>query len=196
MNSWVTCDYEVHSRCGFCDSRLANWPERVDHLAAHFKEGKKIEHWKGDAGFEPHIERLVENAIPINTIPMEAKTMDPYSASSDNHRRTATLNPDSTLHYSSPGQMDWLGLDDQLYAYIKEQLANNYVPTDQEIQGRARMFVYGLDDPWNQTRADIPSWLEVFKQRVGLMSLPSAPGRNVYVSLEDGGPAAMHPSSS
>ena len=165
----------------------------MEHLAAHFKEGKKIEEWKGDAGFEPHIERLVENSIPINTIAFEMKTVEPYSASNDSHRRTATLNADSTIHYSSAAQLDWLGLDDQLYAYVKEQLAKNHVPTDQEIQLQGRILVYGLDDPWNQTRADIPSWLESFKERVGLMSLPSAPGRNVYVGLEDGRAATVYP---
>jgi len=190
MDSWVRYDYEIRSRCGFCDSTLANWPERVDHLAAHFKEGKKIEEWKGGAGFEPHIEGLIENAIPISIIAVEMNTVDPFSASSVSHRRTATLNPDSTIHYSSPGQMDWLCLDDHLDAYVKEQLAMNYVPTDQEIQIQARIFVYGLDDPWNQTRADIPSWMESFKQRVGLTLQPSISGRNVYVGFEEGGPAA------
>ncbi|KAK2036611.1 hypothetical protein LZ31DRAFT_636497 [Colletotrichum somersetense] len=45
---------------------------------------------------------------------------------------------------------------------------NNHVPTDEEIQYQARWILYGDDDPWNQTPADIAEWLADFKKQVGL----------------------------
>ena len=190
MDSWVSYDYDVRSRCGFCNIELQSWPERVEHLAVHFKQGTTMKHWKGDHGFESRIEDIVENAVPPYMIQFEKTTPDPFSASSDSHRRTATLNADATLHWTSASQCGYLDLQKQLNLYIKEQIARDHVPTDHEIRARARILVYGGNDTWNQTRADIPEWLEHFKLRNGLMSLPVAPGRNAYVGCDKAIPEA------
>ncbi|MCJ1290267.1 hypothetical protein MMC34_001803 [Xylographa carneopallida] len=169
---------------------IVGWPERVEHLAVHFKQGTTMKHWKGDHGFESRIEDIVENAVPPYMIQFEKTTPDPFSASSDSHRRTATLNADATLHWTSASQCGYLDLQKQLNLYIKEQIARDHVPTDHEIRARARILVYGGNDTWNQTRADIPEWLEHFKLRNGLMSLPVAPGRNAYVGCDKAIPEA------
>ncbi|MCJ1285642.1 hypothetical protein MMC26_004983 [Xylographa opegraphella] len=162
----------------------AGWPERVEHLSVHFKKGTTMKDWKGDHGFEPRIEDIVENAVPPYMIQFEKTTPDPFSAESDSHRRTAILNSDSTIHWTSASQCGYLDLQKQLDSYIKEQIARDHVPTDHEIRDHARVLVFGGDDTWNQTRADIPEWLEHFKLRAGLISLPAIPGRNAYVGRD------------
>ncbi|MCJ1392141.1 hypothetical protein MMC18_005008 [Xylographa bjoerkii] len=184
MDSWVSYDYDVRSRCGFCDIEIKSWPERVEHLSVHFKQGTTMKDWKGDHGFEPRIEDLVENDVPPYLIQFEKITPDPFSASSDSHRRTATLNSDSTLLWTSASQCGYLDLQKELHVYIKEQVTRDHVPTDHEIRDRARVLVFGDDDTWNQTRADIPEWLEHFKLRAGLVSLPAVPERNAYVGRD------------
>lgn len=64
MDSWKVPTPDIRSRCGFCGSLLSSWPERVDHLAEHFKSGSDMSSWKGDWGFEPAVLSMVENAIP------------------------------------------------------------------------------------------------------------------------------------
>ncbi|XEV01158.1 hypothetical protein FSHL1_006445 [Fusarium sambucinum] len=44
----------------------------------------------------------------------------------------------------------------------------SHVPTDEELRHQARWIAYGDDDPWNQTHADNPQWLQRFKDSVGL----------------------------
>ncbi|KAG8356554.1 hypothetical protein FVEN_g5701 [Fusarium venenatum] len=44
----------------------------------------------------------------------------------------------------------------------------SHVPTDEELRHQARWIAYGDDDPWNQTHADNPEWLQRFKDSVGL----------------------------
>ena len=184
MDSWVSYNYDVRSRCGFCDIEIHSWPERVEHLSVHFKQGATMKDWKGDHGFEPSIEDIVENALPPYMIQFEKTTPDPFSASCDSYRRTATLNPDSTLHWTSASQCGYLDLQTQLGLYINEQITRDHVPTDHEIRDHARVLVFGGSDPWNQTRADVPEWLEHFKLRTGLVSLPAVPGWNAYVGRD------------
>ncbi|KAI8657063.1 Homeobox domain-containing protein [Fusarium sp. Ph1] len=43
-----------------------------------------------------------------------------------------------------------------------------HIPTDEELRHQARWIAYGDNDPWNQTHADNPEWLERFKQSVGI----------------------------
>jgi len=75
MDAWKIAIPNVRSRCGFCNLDMDTWDKRVDHLAEHFKNGETMADWKGDWGFEPQIQRLVENCIlprelaPITPIP-------------------------------------------------------------------------------------------------------------------------------
>ncbi|KAM5381890.1 hypothetical protein ACJZ2D_002880 [Fusarium nematophilum] len=43
-----------------------------------------------------------------------------------------------------------------------------HVPSDEELRHQARWIAYGDGDPWNQTHADNPEWLERFKETVGI----------------------------
>ncbi|KAJ3498682.1 hypothetical protein NLG97_g924 [Lecanicillium saksenae] len=53
---------------------------------------------------------------------------------------------------------------------------NKHVPSDEEIQQQARWLEYGEGDPWNQTAADLPDWLERFKRDIGLLPSDTGPG--------------------
>lgn len=53
---------------------------------------------------------------------------------------------------------------------------NSHVPSDDELQYQARWILYDDDDPWNQTEADDPEWLQRFKRQVGILTDPSPPG--------------------
>lgn len=51
---------------------------------------------------------------------------------------------------------------------------NSHVPSDEEIQHQARWIMYGGDDSWNQTPADFPEWLWMFKKNMGIVTEPDA----------------------
>ncbi|KAH8893938.1 hypothetical protein GQ53DRAFT_622560, partial [Thozetella sp. PMI_491] len=38
------------SRCGFCDTAMASWHLRAEHLAAHFRAGMTMSQWTGTTG--------------------------------------------------------------------------------------------------------------------------------------------------
>ncbi|RMZ77309.1 hypothetical protein DV737_g4451, partial [Chaetothyriales sp. CBS 132003] len=80
MEGWKSTTNEIKSSCGFCPSRFTTWSQRADHLAAHFRNGADMGTWVNGWGFEPHIERRVENAIPPYLIGHERRTMEPYVA--------------------------------------------------------------------------------------------------------------------
>lgn len=54
---------------------------------------------------------------------------------------------------------------------------------DELLQRQARRILYGDDDPWNQTEADNPEWLALFKKAHGIEA--AAPGFNRRDALED-----------
>lgn len=64
MSSWKVPMSNIKTRCGFCGRKMNTWEERVDHLAAHYKEGRTMACWQGDWGLDDRHLRLLENAIP------------------------------------------------------------------------------------------------------------------------------------
>ncbi|RGP79042.1 hypothetical protein FLONG3_2948 [Fusarium longipes] len=60
---WKTGQPDIKSRCGFCQASLSTWPDRVDHLANHFKLGCTMKSWVGDWGFEDSVLKSIENAM-------------------------------------------------------------------------------------------------------------------------------------
>lgn len=64
MSSWKVPTSSIKTRCGFCGRKMNTWEERVDHLAAHYKEGQTMAGWQGDWGLDDRHLRLLENAIP------------------------------------------------------------------------------------------------------------------------------------
>lgn len=59
MDIWRV-ELDIISRCGFCNMQLTSWKNRADHLAAHFKTGSKMSDWRGDLGFEEHINAIID----------------------------------------------------------------------------------------------------------------------------------------
>ncbi|KAF4980363.1 hypothetical protein FZEAL_3593 [Fusarium zealandicum] len=81
MKLWKAEKPEIHSRCGFCQADLETWPDRVDHLANHFKLGSTMADWSGDWGFEESINVTLENSMPPYLIDFERGTPFPFEAS-------------------------------------------------------------------------------------------------------------------
>lgn len=208
MESWKTTTNEIKSACGFCPSKFTSWSQRADHLAAHFRNGADMSTWANGWGFEPAIERCVENAIPPYLIGHERLTMQPYVARMTK-RGTLSNTPmgnvrsrrdtpgssgggsGSGLTYGSsapqsgnitdsdafeePDQLTrdsncWGRLEQELTKFITQfRLAtNNTLPTDKQLQDKARMIIYEDDDPWNWTCADNQLWLDTFKWQHGV----------------------------
>ncbi|KAL1963440.1 hypothetical protein VTN77DRAFT_8341 [Rasamsonia byssochlamydoides] len=54
---------DVRSRCGFCGLALHTWSQRADHLAEHFKEGRRMSQWIGDWGLDGSVLRELRDAV-------------------------------------------------------------------------------------------------------------------------------------
>ncbi|GAQ44818.1 homeobox and C2H2 transcription factor [Aspergillus niger] len=175
MESWKTSINEIQSRCGFCDTNLNTWTERVEHLATHFKAGMDMRQWQGDWGFETAVQGLVENAMPPYLIGQERLTTNPYSAKSAKALETS-FEADSPAVAGTDLVEDvnhWRILERELTDYIKSQLEIGVIPLDSTLQDMARMIVYSCDDPWNQTCADNPVWLGNLKREAGVEAFRS-----------------------
>ena len=72
---------------------------------------------------------------------------------------------DTTIDYSIH---NFSRLENELKQYVQRQLAASVMPTDADLQREARLIIYKNDDPWNQTAADDPALLHVFKRQNGL----------------------------
>ncbi|KAJ0313932.1 hypothetical protein Brms1b_007352 [Colletotrichum noveboracense] len=51
----------------------------IDHIAEHFKDGKTMEEWHGDWGFDDHILKMVENSMAPYMIHMERYSPWPFT---------------------------------------------------------------------------------------------------------------------
>jgi Homeobox KN domain/Tc5 transposase DNA-binding domain len=70
--------------------------------------------------------------------------------------------------YNQAASTCWEILTLRLGRYVKEQLQLGIKPTDEMLQRQARWILYEDDDMWNQTAADNPEWLDLFKKAHGL----------------------------
>jgi len=66
----------------------------------------------------------------------------------------------------------WEILTLRLGRFAKQQQALGIPVTDDMLQREARQILYQDDDPWNQTAADNPEWLGLFKKAHGLEEVP------------------------
>lgn len=166
MDAWRDTEMQLHSRCGFCDMKFQRWEQRVDHVAEHFKNGADMTQWTGDWGFEPEIEKLVENAIPPYLIGLERRTMDPWRISD-----AVRVDGESRVWNEVPNAFNrYTGLHHALVTYLQAEIEAGRQPSDQMIQDEARLIAYGETDPWNQTWADDPAWVAALRRDVELMS--------------------------
>ncbi|KAB8201796.1 hypothetical protein BDV34DRAFT_216025 [Aspergillus parasiticus] len=171
MESWKSQVTHINSRCGFCDQRFEVWSERNDHIAQHFRNGASMKDWRGCRGLDPPIALAVENAMPPYLIGIESTGMAPFSASH-------MLGKDVRSHLEATAQPPQVQakptmfehLTARLGEYVLEVQAKGEMITDEMLQKEARCIIYGDDDPWNQTAADSPEWLKLFKEGVGIGS--------------------------
>jgi hypothetical protein len=67
----------------------------------------------------------------------------------------------------------WEILTIRLGLFVKEKMKQGVPITDEMLQTQARWIIYESDDSWNQTSADNPEWLELFKKAHGLPNVAS-----------------------
>ncbi|CVL11701.1 uncharacterized protein FPRN_14923 [Fusarium proliferatum] len=187
MKSWLSSIDDVRSRCGFCDAQLDTWTERQRHLALHFRSGTDMREWKGDRGFDQRIEDLVENDMPAFLIGDQRLTMEPFSASRVDHRiETYALSPFSTTEASSrESEVPHSHQEVQrlLLQYVSTEISKGHVPSDRQIQRKMSEIIYGPDNSWDSTWADNPQWMDMFRKKAGLISLPLSGGKNAFIGF-------------
>lgn len=195
MDSWKAAATFIRSRCGFCDQRFTIWQDRNDHLASHFKDGAQMMSWKGCRGLDPEIAAQVTCAMPPYLIGMESLSPVPFSATNpssiNNHMEHMLDGPGqkyegvtwdpcapatNTTVLGNVGTTCWEILTVRLGQYAKEMTDKGLVMTDEMLQQQSRRILYDSDDTWNQTAADNPEWLDLFKKAHGLNYLPSRVG--------------------
>lgn len=177
MEQWKATTNEIKSACGFCPSKFTTWQQRADHLAAHFRNGADMSGWSNGWGFEPFVERLVENALPPYLIGYERNTMEPYVARrepskdpscSDAGLTTGTSADSGDIDQMTKDSNCWGRLEQELIKFVSRHKGAGTIPADKEIQDQARMIIYEDTDPWNWTSADNQQWLETFKYQQGI----------------------------
>lgn len=70
----------------------------------------------------------------------------------------------------------WEILTVRLGKYATEMAQKGIVLSDEMLQQQARRIEFDSDDAWNQTAADNPEWLDLFKKAHGLDFIPAAIG--------------------
>lgn len=198
MESWKSIAVNINSRCGLCAQRFTVWQERVDHLTAHFKAGARMSEWKGCRGLDPAVAVQVTNAMPPYLIGIESVSPNPFSATNRGTWRQAPQRRDTEsvsnvekltsgdLGGRASSELDesgfgsratcWEILTVRLGAYANEMAQKGVVLSDEMLQQQARHIIYDSDDTWNQTAADNPEWLDLFKKAHGLDFIPNAIG--------------------
>lgn len=175
MEGWNTKINRIQSRCGFCGETFAIWSDRNDHLTDHFRAGARMREWKGCRGLEPAVALLVENAMPPYLIGLEADDVHPFSAS----RGIMKVDGQFGARDGSGQEVGLLPtvfelLTKRLGEFVRARRAEGVAITDDMLQREARDIIYSDDDPWNQTPADNPEWLRLFKTGYGLATTPPA----------------------
>ncbi|KAL3439767.1 hypothetical protein BJX65DRAFT_317599 [Aspergillus insuetus] len=165
MESWKSQETEIKSRCGFCAQTFTRWSDRNNHLAKHFREGALMRDWKGCRGFEPAVALAVENAMPPYLIGNEAREMYPFSAVNGSGSNLGRV--EAFVEEERPTRFE--DLTGRLAKFVSDVQANGAVVTDEMLQAESRSIVYGDRDPWNQTAADNPEWLRMFKEGIEML---------------------------
>lgn len=173
IETWKSQTTHVKSRCGFCGETFTVWSERNNHIARHFREGALMKDWRGCRGLEPSVALAVENAMPPYLIGIESTAMEPFSASRLVGGDAGAVCPGETtnqLPKAKPEPTPFEHLTARLSEFAwKSQTAGSII-TDEMLQKEARLIAYGDDDPWNQTPADNPEWLKLFKEGMEILS--------------------------
>lgn len=187
IDDWKIETKDITSRCGFCDIRLSNWDERIDHLARHFRRGSTMKEWKGDHDFPPAVAARLKNAFPPYLLGWESERFIPFSATSaevrDQYAQVTARFQELTGGGNAPEaetrapeterasgdrnlQFDTFmeSFTRHLSRYARAQMQNGIVPTDEMFQQESRRILFDTHDAWDQTIADNPEWLSSFRQ--------------------------------
>ncbi|KAJ5743069.1 hypothetical protein N7533_010171 [Penicillium manginii] len=181
IDDWKIAGPAVSSRCGFCETTMSTWAERIEHLAGHFRGSTTMKEWRGDHGFAPFIAAQVKNWMPPYMIGSESHSLIPFSATDYNVRDhlnqiSARVHDEETF----TEQVDLPTLDEipprsqlssftevltkHLSQYAQRQMKLGIVPTDEMFQRESRRIVYDTEDSWNQSIADNSEWLDAFRR--------------------------------
>ncbi|KAF7555444.1 hypothetical protein G7Z17_g2163 [Cylindrodendrum hubeiense] len=145
MDLWKDESEVIRSRCGFCDFVMSHWTDRVDHLAAHFKEGKSMKDWQGDWGFENHMLDMVENAMPPYLIDYERNSPCPFTTMQG--------------HPGTPSNAFELIKLELEYLITEHLNKNQSMPSDESLRYESCCIVVSSDVLSNGAETTAPSWL-------------------------------------
>lgn len=183
---------------------MTSWAERQKHIAGHFKKGASMKDWKGDRGFDEHIDDIVENDMPAFIIGLEQTSLEPFSASQVSHLTQlpdqdvdrlaseltllgqSTPEPDASNTQPQIAGNSYRKFETRLLAYVSDELSHGRVPTDEQLRVKTSEIMYGPGNAWDPTWAESVQWLGLFKRKAGLIELPYGSGRNAFVGRDAG----------
>ena len=190
VEDWKVGLPPIFSRCGFCNANLNSWDERVNHLAAHYRQGKTMDDWTGDHGFDAATAARVAYALPPYLIADDSRSLVPFSATDPASRDhfnqlTSRLDQEGLLSSELQNRTGASGssitmlpklMDDDtvmfadilaqhLSQFARNNILRGIVPTDDMFQREARRVAFGDEDGWNQTLADNQEWLKSFRKQ-------------------------------
>jgi hypothetical protein len=138
----------------------------------------------------------LEYLIPYKKLNQTEGSADNGTGSSNRSSFTGSSGQSGTPHFGTispprpalhPDATCWEILTLRLGRYAREH-TEKHGPnsiTDEMLQQESRRILYGDDDAWEQTAADNPEWLSLFKKAHGLDSSPLPVGKQRHELLED-----------
>lgn len=101
--------------------------------------------------------------VGINSSSSVSPTNVPFNSPQDNISSANSPHP-------NPNATCWEILTLRLGRFARQHIEKNGTNsvTDDMLQTEARHILYDCDDPWNQTAADNPEWLSLFKKAHGI----------------------------
>ncbi|KAL6890797.1 hypothetical protein GGI43DRAFT_430424 [Trichoderma evansii] len=107
-----------------------------------------------------------------NPIPVACPPEFPNDHKADN-TKSCNFSPGKSAPYLQDDSNCYRRLTRELSRFVASAVSphnpNSHTPSDEELQYQARWIMFEEDDPWNQTPADNPQWLEDFKINIGLI---------------------------
>ncbi|KAM0696153.1 hypothetical protein Q7P36_004636 [Cladosporium allicinum] len=178
---WMLEAVYVNSRCGFCGMRFSLWNERNEHIASHYRQGTRMDEWRGCRGLDSEIAALVTHAMPPFLIGQ--RDIFPFYTSLMEHK------PNRLGVGYQDGETIWESLVDSLQRLVRRSSSQHLMLSDQTLQSHARQATYGTTESRAKTPADNPEWLDLFKRSYSLSLLPNlteehSPNINVAEDLE------------
>ena len=147
---------------------MSDQDDRATHLAKHFRAGNTMAEWSGGWGFDPEVATHVADAMPPFMIEPERTKPIPWSATTGDKDLYTNLREEHGRGPQASVAQGWEVLGCVLLDYVAECRQRGEEVTDAKLQKHARLCLYGTDDTWDQTRADDPQWLALFKVRAGI----------------------------